>query len=232
MEFLHNGYTLEIPEGSFPLSTDTMTLAGFVKLPRNAQVLDLCSGCGSIGLLLCADRPDCHVTGIELDPHAHAAALRNIAANGLEDRMSSICADINNISELIPAGKFPYCVSNPPYFSSGPQSQNLPLARRDDGCSMDALLRAAAWGLKFGGDFFVVHRPERLAELCCCASAHKLEPKRLCLLRHKEGGPVSLILLQCRKGGKPGLLWEEAALFTPQGTPTDYYHSIYHTQGG
>ena len=75
MEYLHNGYTLEISPGSFPLSTDTMALAGFVKLPRKARVLDLGSGCGSIGLLLCADWADCAVTGIEVDENAHAAAF-------------------------------------------------------------------------------------------------------------------------------------------------------------
>ena len=232
MEYLHNGFTLKISPGGFPLSTDTMALAGFVKLPRNAHVLDLGSGCGSLGLLLCADYPDCSVTGIELDESAHRTALHNAQVNALTPRLCSICGDMNNISALVPTGIFHCCVSNPPYFSSGPQSQSLPLARRDDGCSMDALFRAAAWGLKYGGDFFLVHRPERLAELCACSAAHKLEPKRLCLLRHKEGGPVSLILLQCRKGGKPGLLWEEAALFDTHGNPTPYHQTIYHTQGG
>lgn len=232
MEYLHNGYTLEISAGAFPLSTDSMALAGFVKLPKNARVLDLGSGCGSLGLLLCADWPSCTVAGIELDESAHNAAVHNINTNALSHRLESICGDINYITDLVSPGSFACCVSNPPYFSSGPQSQTLPLARREDGCTMDALFRAAAWSLKYGGDFFVVHRPERLAELCACGAAYQLEPKRLCLLRHKENGPVSLILLQCRKGGKPGLLWEEAALFTAQGAPTFYHQSIYHTQGG
>ena len=82
--------------------------------------------------------------------------------------------------------------------------------------------------LKYGGDFFLVHRPERLAEICANTSAVGLEPKRLCLVRHKENGPVTLILLQCRKGGKPGLLWEELTLHTPAGDPTDDYRKLYH----
>ena len=48
------------------------------------------------------------------------------------------------------------------------------------------------------------------------------------LLRHKEGGPVSLVLVQCRKGAKPGLVWEEASLHQPDGTPTETYKAIYH----
>ena len=93
---------------------------------------------------------------------------------------------------------------------------------------MDDLMTAAEWALKYGGDFFLVHRPERLAELFACATAHTLEAKRLCLLRHRSDGPVTLVLIQCRKGAKPGLIWEEESLFNPDGTPTPYYKNLYH----
>ena len=232
MEHLHNGYTLDICPGGFPLSTDTMALSGFVKLPRGARVLDLGSGCGSLGLLLCAGSDDCTVTGIEIDESAHLCALKNARDNGIEHRFSSIRADLREISILVEPGSFHCCVSNPPYYASGPQSSRTPLARREDTCSLEELMAAAAWALKFGGDFFIVHKPERLAELCACASRHQLEPKQLCLMRHKPDDPVSLILLQCRKGGKPGLIWREESLFDRQGAPSAYYRSIYHLQGG
>ena len=230
MEQLHNGFTLELSPSAFPLSTDSVALAGFARLPKKAQVLDLGSGCGTLGLLLCADRPDCSVTGIELDEAAHLQALKNAEQNGLEGRLKSICGDINQISACIKPGSFSCCVSNPPYFSAGFKSRSVPLARSDDGCSPEALFTAAAWALKYGGDFFLVHKPERLAELFTRASNHALEPKRLCLLRHKTGGPVTLVLIQCRKGGKPGLIWEEESLFDAAGDPTDYYRRLYHIE--
>jgi tRNA1(Val) A37 N6-methylase TrmN6 len=228
MEQLHNGFTLELCDGAFPLSTDSIALSAFAQLPKNARVLDLGSGCGTLGLLLCAKDSNCCVTGIELDPRAHETALRNAAQNGISHRLTSICADIGGISSLVAAGSFSVCISNPPYFSAGPQSKSVPLARRDDLCSMDTLMTAAARALQYGGDFFLVHRPERLAQLCAVASAHKLEPKRLQLLRHRSDGPVTLVLVQCRKGGKPGLLWEEESLHAPDGTPTAYYRDLYH----
>ena len=82
----------------------------------------------------------------------------------------------------------------------------------------------------FGDETLIImeQQPERLAEIFSSAVNHKLEPKRLCLLRHKENGPVSLVLVQCRKGAKPGLLWEEAVLFDQAGQPTEYYKGIYH----
>ena len=227
MEYLHNGYTLQICEEGFPLSTDSIALSGFVKLPKGARVLDLGSGCGTLGLLLCARWDDCTVTGIEINENAHRTALVNIDANKLTTRLGSICADLCGIHTFIPAGSYTCCVSNPPYFAAGPESR-LVQARREDSCSMDALFASAAWALKYGGDFFLVHRPERLAQLCSCASRNQMEVKRLQLLRHRQGGPVSLILAQCRKGGKPGLILEEAALQDEAGNPTEYYKELYH----
>ncbi len=227
METLANGYQLEIPAGAFPLSTDSVLLADFVRLPKNARVLDLGSGCGTLGVFLCAADPGCHVTGIELSAGAHAAALNNICANGLSDRLESICADLRQIPEFLSPGSFHVCVSNPPYFSGGPAGKNDPRARRDDTCTLEQLLRSAAWALRYGGELYLVHKPEKLAQLCACAAGASLEPKRLCLVRHRPGSEVSLILLQCRKGGKPGLSWQELYLYNADGSPSEDHRRIY-----
>lgn len=230
MEYLPMGYTLSLCEGAFPLSTDSMVLAHFARLPRNAKVLDLGSGCGTLGLLLCAKDPNCTVTGMELDRNAHEAALENIQRNRLEGRLESICGDLRAESGRFSPGSFTVCISNPPYFSGGPASKMTPLARREDACSPGELFKAAGHCLKFGGDFFLVHKPERLAELIARCSENALEAKRLCLLRHTPGAPVNLICIQFRKGAKPGLKWEEIVLRNADGSPTEIYHEIYHTK--
>jgi tRNA1(Val) A37 N6-methylase TrmN6 len=226
MEYLPNGFTLDIGQDAFPLSTDSMLLAHFVPLHNDDHVLDLGAGCGTLGILLCAANSRCRVTGIELNPQAHAAAETNILRNGLENRMVSICADLRSVS--LPMGSFSVCVSNPPYYTAGPSSKEYPLARREDTCSPAQLFATAAGALKYGGDFFLVHKPERLAELITCGAKENLEAKRLRLVRHKEGGNISLILLQFRKGGKPGLILEEAYLRQSDGSPSAYYKEIYH----
>ena len=230
MEYLHNGFTIEICEGGFPISTDSVALAGFVRLPRQAKVLDLGSGCGTLGILLCAEHPDCQITGIELDPAAHKTAQENIKRNQLEHRLNSICGDLRQLADHITPGSMHCCISNPPYFSGGPASKQTPIARQDDHCNTDELFAAAGKALRYGGDFFLVHKPEKLAQLCACAVKHGMEPKRLQLLRHQEGGPVSLVLLSCRKGGKPGLLWDDVSLNDRNGAPTPYYQTLYHSQ--
>ena len=228
MEYLPNGFTLELANGTFPLSTDSMVLAHFAKLPRNARVLDLGSGCGTLGLLLCSKDSSCTVTGLELDESAHGAAVENIRRNGLDARMESICADLRQMSTLFTPGSFSCCISNPPYFSGGPASKATPLARREDTCSPSELFQAAAWALKYGGDFFLVHRPERLAELIARGSDNGLEAKRLLLLRHRPDSPIRIVALHFRKGGKPGLQIEEAILYESDGSPSPYYCSAYH----
>lgn len=229
MEYLHNGFTLDISPGGFPLSTDSIALAGFVKLPKNAKVLDLGAGCGTLGLLLCAKDPGCTVTGIELRQEDHQMALLNAQTNQIPHRLTSICADLRTIPTFLPPGTFHVCVSNPPYFTGGFQSATAAQTRHTDTCSTADLFTAAAWALRYGGDFFLVHKPEYLAEICYHAAANKLAPKRLLLLRHREDSPISLVLLQCRKGGKPGLAIEEAALYHPDSSKTAYYQALYHT---
>ena len=224
MEYIADHYTLDLGPG-FPLSTDSMVLADFVRLPRNASVLDLGSGCGTLGLLLCARDRSCTITGIELQEAAHAAAVENIARNDLEGRLSSICRDLRDMP--VAPGSFQVCVSNPPYFSGGAAHSKNPTARQEDTCTPKDLFAAASRALRWGGDFFLVHKPERLAQLCFEASSHGLEPKRLRLVRHRPDAPVSLILLSCRKGGKPGLQWEELTLFTSDGEATEDYKRIY-----
>ena len=226
MELLQNGFTLEIPEGCFPLSTESIALSSFAQLPKNARVLDLGAGCGTLGLMLCARDPGCHVTGVEIDPAAHAAALENIARNELDARMSSICADLR---QFVPDhGAFGVCISNPPYFSGGFASATHAMARQDDTCPPEVLFTAAGRAVKFGGDVYLVHKPEKLAQLIMCAAANGLEAKRLRLIRHRPEGPVSLILLHFKKGGKPGLSWDEQCLYTSNGEQTPYFKEVYH----
>lgn len=228
MEILPGGFTLSLCEGAFPLSTDSMVLSHFARLPKQATVLDLGSGCGTLGLLLCSKDSRCHVTGIELEEKAHLEALENIRSNRLSSRMESICTDLRSVSERFSPGSFSCCISNPPYFSGGAVSRSLPTARQEGCCTPDDLLRCGSKALKFGGDFFLVHKPERLAELLVTAAGYNLEAKRLGLVRHRENAPVNLILLQLRKGAKPGLAWEEIVLHHADGSPTRLYREIYH----
>lgn len=233
-ETLPNG--LRLTPGGFPLGTDTMALAGFVRLRPRAAVCDLGCGGGALSLLLCSTNPTCRVTGIELAESACAAANKNFSQPALNNRCTLVPGDLRDIRTLLPAGTFSDAVSNPPYFSAAaPRSPNPARAasRSETACSLDELCAAAFWVLRNGGRFSLVYRADRLCDVICALRFHKLEPKRLRLIRHCPGSPVKLILLETRKNGSPGLTVEpELLLYQSDGSPTPDCRQIYHEGGG
>lgn len=231
VETLWNGVEMIQEDGAFRLGTDSVLLAQFLSLPKGAKVADLGSGCGTLGLLLCASDATCAVTGVELDERAHRLALENIARNGLEGRLSSILGDVRNVRALLPAGSFSCVISNPPYFpaGSGKVRAGNAAARSEETLPLRDLCAAAAYLLPSGGRFALVHRPERLCDLICAMRESGIEPKRIRFVRHSADSPVCLVLLEGRRGGKPGLTYlPDLCVFTPDGAETDDYRAACH----
>lgn len=229
-ETLWNGITLLQPDGGFRLGTDSVLLAHFLTLPKRARVIDLGSGCGTLGLLLCARAEDCTVTGVELREDAHSLALENVRLNALQARLFPHLGDVRQFRDL-PAGGFDCVISNPPYFAvgSGKLSRDDALARSEATLPLETLCQAAAWLLPSGGRFALVHRPERLCDVICALRANGLEPKRLQLVRHRPDSPVCLILLEARRGGKAGLKFEKDFIeFNADGSESEAYRAAYH----
>lgn len=237
IEQLWGGLCMRWSEAQFRLSTDSMLLADFCRLAPQSAVCDLGCGCGSLSLLLCGKYPLLRVTGVELQPQAAALAEENAAQDGLDGRFSVIRGDLREHRTLLAHGSFDAVVSNPPYYPVGSgkctASPALAAARTELTCSLGELCTCAAWLLRSGGRFFLVHKPERLADLMVSLRENRLEPKRLRLVRHRAGGPVSLVLLEARLDGKPGLVFEpDLALFDENGAESEDHKRIYHHQEG
>ena len=237
IEQLWGGLCMRWSEAQFRLSTDSMLLADFCRLAPQSAVCDLGCGCGSLSLLLCGKYPLLRVTGVELQPQAAALAEENAAQDGLDGRFSVIRGDLREHRTLLAHGSFDAVVSNPPYYPVGSgkcaASPALAAARTELTCSLGELCTCAAWLLRSGGRFFLVHKPERLADLMVSLRENRLEPKRLRLVRHRAGAPVSLVLLEARLDGKPGLVFEpDLALFDENGAESEDHKRIYHHQEG
>ena len=197
-----------LPE-QFPLGTDSVLLADFVRLPSKALAADLGAGVGTLGLLLCAREPDCRVDGIELQAQAVDAARAVIRENGMAGRVSVARGDLRQIADFSPAGRYDAVVANPPYFPAGSgaaaASESMALARTELGCTLAEVCAAAAKLLNFGGRFCVCIRPERLCELFCEMRSAGVEPKRLRLVAKCPGKAPWLVLVEGRRGGKSGM---------------------------
>ena len=204
--------------GVFKLGSDSVLLAAFAKLGRVKTVCDLGTGGGVLPILLQAYKPGMEITGIEIDAAAVELSRENIALNGMEDKINVIHGDMREYKTHLEAGKFDLVVSNPPYFAagSGYESDTLPTARGEAECSLEDVCRAAAYAVRWGGNFAIVHRPERLSELFCTLTACGLEPKRLRMTHYKTGTAPNLVLIEARRGGKPGLVIEPPLIMTDE----------------
>ncbi|MEX1167195.1 MAG: 50S ribosomal protein L3 N(5)-glutamine methyltransferase [Hydrogenophaga sp.] len=78
------------------------------------QVLDLCTGNGSLAVLTAMAWPDVRVTGADLSTDALAVARINVDKHGLQDRIALIESD--NLSNC--PGPYDLIICNPPYVNA------------------------------------------------------------------------------------------------------------------
>ena len=79
---------------------------------RPGRILDLCCGCGCLGLLAVEQFPTAEAVLVDADPSAADLARRNADALGLAERTEVACADLFDGG---PAGAFDLILCNPPY---------------------------------------------------------------------------------------------------------------------
>ena len=79
------------------------------------EVLDLCTGNGSLAVLTAMAWPDVRVTGADLSAEALAVARINVDKHGLQDRITLIESDgLQNCP-----GPYDLIICNPPYVNAG-----------------------------------------------------------------------------------------------------------------
>lgn len=226
------GYRFVYDDALFRPGTDTFLLSSLPRLRPGLRVCDLGCGAGLLGLLLLQRQGALSVSGVELQEAAVRLAEKAAAENGLTDRLTFRHADLRACRTLFPAGSFDLVVCNPPYYPpgsgrlAGPEA--LRTARAEVSCTLEDVCAAAAYLLRWGGAFCLVHKPERLCDLLCALRAAAVEPKRLRFVCPSPGAAPSLLLLEGRRGGKPGLTVEPPLLLqNSDGSPTPELDAIY-----
>lgn len=204
-----DGFRFLFDDGLFQPSTDSFLLGSFPLLRKGLRVCDLGAGTGLLGLLLLAREASLHVTNVELQGAAVELSRRNTELNGLEERVVNLQGDLREAAQLPAAGRFDLVVSNPPYFDAArgavAQTESRGLARSDEACTLPQLCAAAGRLLRYGGSFCLVFRAERMPELFACLKGCGMEPKRLRLVQNTAQAAPKLLLLEAKKGGRPGL---------------------------
>ncbi len=190
-------------------SLDPILLASFVKPQSDDIVLDLGTGSGILPLLLARMYGVSCITGIELQSAMAERAQRNVALNGLSDRIMIILGDVRNINTYLQPESCKLVVSNPPFRPAdggriAPNSERA-MARHELAGGLPDFIGAAKFSLAQGGRFAIIYLAERLAELFSTLIMHGLQPKRLRTIHSYFGSSAKLVMVEARKGGKVGL---------------------------
>ena len=218
---------------SMRLTTDSVLLADYAAVRSGEKGVDLGCGSGLLMVLLLRRESGLRMTGLEIQPEALHLAEENLRINSLRERAELLCGDLRETVKRLPNGGFDFVISNPPYFP--PESGRMPpdgareTARGETALKLPELCAAASRLCRSGGRIFFCHRPERLVSLLQEMRAHHLEPKRIRFVHHDLHAPASLLLVEGRKDGKPGLSVEAPFLIRgADGAETEEYRRVCH----
>lgn len=121
-------------------------------LPADGNVLDLCTGNGSLAVLLALSCPDIHVSACDISLPALSVAARNVDRHGLGSQIELLNGDLwEALPEPNEDNLFDLIICNPPYVNASSMNllpaeyraePDLALAGGDDG--MDIIRRIIA----------------------------------------------------------------------------------------
>ena len=217
----------------FCFGIDAVLLSDFAKdIRNNSKVLDLGTGTGIAGILLCEKTKLSKIYGIDIQKDVCDMALRSVELNNLEKKFEIINTNIKNLNEIFEENSFDAIVSNPPYKKDNTglksESETKLISRHEITASLEDFISVSSRLLKNNGNIYMVHRPERLSDLFYLLKKYNLEPKKLRLVQSYINSKPKLILVKATKNAKSFLNIEEPLIiYNKDGTYTEEIFKIY-----
>ncbi len=207
----------QAPDG-YRAGLDAALLAAACDAKDGARVLE--AGCGAGGALLAAAirRPGASFTGLERGEDAVALARMNVAANGLDARVTILRADVAQPFKALDLPAFDAVMANPPFFDD-PAALRAPAAAKRDAWMADGGL--SVWtgfllkAVREGGTLTLIHRADRLADILALlapkASSFQVRP-----VHPHADAPAKRVLVRAIKTGKAPLQLLPALVLHPR----------------
>lgn len=190
--------------------TDAYLLAAYMSEMHVKNAVELGGGTGIISLLTATHGRAEHITCAEVQADFCDLIERNAALNALHEKIRALHADVRELTPAILGFEADAVFSNPPYMKTDSGKRNESdakyIARHEVFGSIYDFCRAADRLLKFGGKFFCVWRPDRLADLMDAMRQNHLEPKRMTFVHADTETIPSSVLVEAKKGASPSLI--------------------------
>lgn len=204
---------------------------GLAKSGSALRIADLGTGCGVAAFILFHKLGGARITGCDINSEAVGRAERACELNGLMEHIDFVCSDIKHLDT---DGSFDAVISNPPYFRRTPDEPGAKdpdaryIARHETTADISDFAAVSAGMLREGGHLYMVHRPDRLADIFTELRAAGIEPKELQLVVPKPGRAANIVLVHGIKGAGAELrMLPQIAVHTEDGGYTDEILRIY-----
>lgn len=205
-----NGLKIIQNKNGFCFGIDSVLLTDFAKnIKHNSKIIDLGTGTGILSILLSEKTKNCHFTGIEIQEEVADMAKRSVKLNNLENKIEILNTNILNLKNIYKPNSFDVIITNPPYkkINTGlTNSENKKfISRHEITASLEDFINISAYLLKDYGEFYMVHKPDRLVDIFSIMRSNKIEPKKMQFCFPNINTKPSLVLIKGVKFGKPFL---------------------------
>ena len=220
-------------EKGFCFGMDSVLLSDFAKnMKNNSTVLDLGTGTGIIPILLCGKTNLKKVVGIEIQQDVANMAKRSSQLNNLQERFEVVNTNIIDLKNIYEKQSFDVIVTNPPYKkeNTGITNENEAklISRHEITANLEDFISISKDLLKDKGEFYMVHRPERLVDILSLMRKYKIEPKILKFVSPNKNKEPNLILIKGIKNANSFLKVEKTLyVYNEDGKYTNEILKIY-----
>lgn len=218
----------------FCFGIDSVLLCDFAKnIKKDSKVLDLGTGTGIISILLCEKTELKKITGVEVQKEVYDMACRSAKLNNLENKFKVINENILNLEDIFESNSFDAIVTNPPYKKQNTGIKNDDekklISRHEILANLEDFIKISSKMLKDKGEFYMVHRPERMVDIFSLMRRYKIEPKEVRLVFSNEKSSPKIVLIKGVKNGGEYLKFRENLyIYKKDGSYTDEILRIYH----
>jgi tRNA1(Val) A37 N6-methylase TrmN6 len=228
----YKGLKLIQKKGGFCFGLDAVLVANFADVKKGDSVIDLGTGTGIIPILIAGKTEATAVIGLEIQNEMADMAKRSVEMNSLGDRVRIVSGDIKNSVENFGASSFNVVVTNPPYMNHGGgllnTSDTKAISRHEILCTLEDVIKASGRLLIPGGQFAMVHRPDRLADIVWLMRKYEIEPKYLRFVYPSPYKKANLLLIKGSRQGRPQLkMMEPLYVYDEKGNFSKEINEIY-----
>jgi tRNA1Val (adenine37-N6)-methyltransferase len=217
----------------FCFGIDSVLLSDYSKnIKKGATVVDIGTGTGIISILLSKKANVSKIYGVEIQEDVAEMAKRSVKLNNLEDKIEIINLNIKDIFENLEPNSIDAIVTNPPYMklNTGAQSEEKKklISRHEVECSLEDIIKISYKLLKSKGEFYMVHRAERIVDILYFLRKYKIEPKSIRFIQSYINKAPNLVLIKAVKDAGEQLTIETPlVVYNADGSYTDEILKIY-----